>query len=261
MKLLLSVKNNNRIEDKKWFSFYPKIDRAKITYYSWFYFDSRPVFVFQLTHLLLFALPFVPYVTYPLFLILFFYGWGTLYIHLPFDSGKYDECEYPSYGFYMYGHGGLFDIESLWINLGNKNKVIYMPWSLKWYRTSILLKDDTWENEYKGNSKQFYLDEWKDKLYTESHPYTYITESGEIQKCNAIVTVEEREWRRRMLYKLKLFNKVDRCISVEFDRKNGIGELADTCWKGGCTGCSYSMKKNESVLECLRRMEKERKFN
>ena len=31
-------------------------------------------------------------------------------------------------------------------------------------------------------------------------------------------------------------------------------------WKGGCIGCSYDSKPGETPEECLKRMEKERKF-
>jgi hypothetical protein len=31
-------------------------------------------------------------------------------------------------------------------------------------------------------------------------------------------------------------------------------------WKGGTLGCGYELKKNETPLECLRRMESEREF-
>jgi hypothetical protein len=31
-------------------------------------------------------------------------------------------------------------------------------------------------------------------------------------------------------------------------------------WKGGTLGCSYELLPNETPLDCLKRMEKERKF-
>ncbi len=60
---------------------------------------------------------------------------------------------------------------------------------------------------------------------------------------------------------------IDRKVIVE---KNGfqlkkkytgeVGERTNT-YKGGTLGCGYNMLPNETPLETLRRMEKERKFN
>jgi len=44
---------------------------------------------------------------------------------------------------------------------------------------------------------------------------------------------------------------IKRFDAVEF--KNGS-------WKGGTLGCGYTLRKNETPLECLKRMEVERNF-
>jgi hypothetical protein len=54
-----------------------------------------------------------------------------------------------------------------------------------------------------------------------------------------------------------LFSKISTDIDVNFDKE--VGKKKGS-WKGGVTGCGYKMRKSESPLECLRRMEKERKF-
>jgi len=46
-------------------------------------------------------------------------------------------------------------------------------------------------------------------------------------------------------------------IDVEFD--NEIGDRVGT-YKGGTIGCGYELKKDETPLQCLRRMESEREF-
>jgi len=46
-------------------------------------------------------------------------------------------------------------------------------------------------------------------------------------------------------------------IDISFDQE--IGDRAGS-YKGGTVGCSYDLKPNETPLECLRRMEKERSF-
>jgi hypothetical protein len=44
---------------------------------------------------------------------------------------------------------------------------------------------------------------------------------------------------------------------IEFNDE--VGERTGS-WKGGTLGCGYNLLPNETPLECLRRMEKERKF-
>ena len=133
-----------------------------------------------------------------------------------------------------------------------------MPWSLDWVRTSALKKDGTWEHELKGKErKNFYEDKWNDILWSETYPYKYTLKSGEVQKRKATVKVDEREWRRRAFKWLTFFNKISRTIDVRFSDE--VGERTGS-WKGGTIGCGYDLLPNETPLECLRRMEKERKF-
>lgn len=54
------------------------------------------------------------------------------------------------------------------------------------------------------------------------------------------------------------FKKLSRYIDIEFNDE--VGERSGT-WKGGVLGCSYDMKKGESALDTLRRMEVEQKFS
>jgi hypothetical protein len=46
-------------------------------------------------------------------------------------------------------------------------------------------------------------------------------------------------------------------IEVGFDDE--VGERTGS-WKGGTIGCGYDMLPDESAVQCLRRMERERKF-
>ena len=46
-------------------------------------------------------------------------------------------------------------------------------------------------------------------------------------------------------------------MSVNFSDE--VGERSGS-WKGGTLGCGYDLLKNETMEQCLRRMEKERKF-
>lgn len=257
MKVTTKIKHLNH----NWYvKFYPKFDRFHFTLSSWSYFDPRPCLHFQLSVIVFFVLAFfLPMaIGIPIFLLSLLLPFGDFYIYLPIDSGKYAECDYPQYGIYFYGHNNKLDWNQIWIRYGKKSKVIDMPWYLDWYSTSLMLKDKTWEVEKKGRKKDFWKEEWEDKKYKEVHSYTYILDSGKIQKREATVTREKREWRRKGLFGLPFFNQISDCIDVRFSDE--VGERTGS-WKGGCVGCGYELKKGETMLECLRRMEKERRFN
>lgn len=183
----------------------------------------------------------------------------NLTIILPFRNKWTDECVPPKWGvswnvdtLFIY-KGGKGNLDG-----GNKWWTFQMPWSWDCVRTSALRKDGTWENEYKLGKKKFWKDSWNEILWSETFPYAYTLRNGEIQERLATVKVEEREWRWRGLKWLSFPKKLRKTISVEFNEE--VGERTGS-WKGGVTGCGYDLKKDETPLECLRRMEKERKFN
>ena len=182
-------------------------------------------------------------------MIYFCLGWGKFFINLPFKTGI-DECEPPRYGFYWYE-------SALWICCGKKLYTFHSPWSWDWYRTSLLLKNENWEHEYKGNHKSFYNKEWFKKSWNEKHPYKYILKNGTIQNRIATIQVEEREWRRKFLKWTTFRAKISKTIEINFNDE--VGEKTGS-WKGGCTGCAYEIKPEEKPIDTLRRMEKERKF-
>ena len=122
-----------------------------------------------------------------------------------------------------------------------------------------MLKDGTWEHETKDNRKSFYKDEWKEKRWSETHPYKYTLNSGEVQERLATIEVKQMEWRPRWFKWTSLFQMVRTSIDIEFSDE--VGERTGS-WKGGTIGCSYAfiLFPYESPYECLKRMEKERKF-
>jgi hypothetical protein len=214
-----------------WMSFYPGFFKLNFKISPAGYFDNRANIIFSL-------------------------GWGQFFIHIPFITSKYDECEPPRYGFYFYA------TEKWWpdcfvICKGKKTKHIDLPWAYEWIRTSKLLKDDTWAHSTKKSRKDFYKNEWQEKLWSESYSYIYTLKDGTIQERIATIKVEEREWRQKWIKWTKLFSMIRKYIDIEFSDE--IGERTGS-WKGGTVGCSYNMLPNETPLECLRRMEKERKF-
>lgn len=187
---------------------------------------------------------------------LFFF---RLTLILPFRNKWTDECDCPKWGISWYH-------STLWFHLGGKGNMnggskwytIHAPWDWDWVRTSYLRKDGTWENESKGNRKDFYKDHWDEVLWSEKYPYTYTLKSGEVQNRIAKVRVEEMEWRWHWFKWLDFGSKKRRSIDIDFDGEVGEGTGS---WKGGTVGCGYDLREGETPLESLRRMEKDRKFN
>lgn len=245
----------------KYFEFTPEWSDFSLKYHVAGYFDSRPY-------------------------LQIYFIWGKLFLYLPWmhykkieiektDAEKrkdklsklkntkfkakkkyvkeiYDQSETPSYGIYIF-------MNQLGICLGDKVKLFDLPWCYEWIRTSILGKKGEWYHENRKNRDMNFYDtnKWKNILYSETVPYTYITKSGVKQECLATIRVEEREWRWKWFTWFKYFSKVRRDIDINFS--TDIGERKGS-WKGGVTGCSYTLLKNETPIECLRRMERERKF-
>lgn len=249
-----------------WIEFHPFKWGIHTTLQEAGYFDERPQLQFYLSQLLGLVLIPVLILNFSWWLLIltfvtFFVGIGEMFLCLPYKTGI-ENCESKQWGFYWYGHEG-FDSGNFVLCLGDKSKYIKMPWNLEWYRTSYLEswgvnQPMIWLTEKKGDRKDYWDSEkWKDKFWNETHPYTYVLESGEVQNRLANIKVKEMEWRRRWLMWTTLFNRVIRSIDVEFNGE--VGERTGS-WKGGTIGCGYEIRPNESPYQCLKRMEQERKF-
>jgi len=119
----------------------------------------------------------------------------------------------------------------------------------KWIRTSHLLNNNKWKHFYnlhKSIHEKYQENEWK-VIY----PYIYKTSKNEIQETSAIVKVTKRLWFKTW-HKLPVRLIKKKVIDVWFTP--AVGE------KDRCAGCDYQIKKGETALDTLRRMEKERKF-
>jgi hypothetical protein len=253
---------NDKMLQNKWVSIYFKRDLPSFKVAPASYFDNR--------WFISFCGSFVLAAIGMIFSLCAGFGWWSLiflpflvtgylpvYIHLPIRS-KYDECDPPQYGFYLYhGAGDNKFFDSLWICRGEKTKCVNMPWSWQWVRTSMLLKDGTYAHETKGCRMDFWHEQWKPLRWSETHKYTYKLNDGTVQEVNATITVKEREWRWRGLTGWRFPGRISRSIEIDFSSE--VGEETGS-WKGGCTGCGYTLRENELPVHCLRRMEKERKF-
>lgn len=225
------MKKQKRIYSNNWIIFY-FANSFDISFEICGYFDNRPRINLDL---------------------IFF----SLELILPFRNKWTDECDPPKWGISI--HGNTF-----WIYRGGKGNLNggnkWWTWDIpffkkEWVRTSILLKDDTWEHENKRNRKNFYREEWKEKQ--KSWNYNYVDKYDGLIIPTTIY-VGEMEWRPKWLTWTKLFGKVSRYIDVRFSKEVGSKK---NDWKGGVLGCGYELIPGESPLDCLKRMEKERDFN
>jgi len=138
------------------------------------------------------------------------------------------QCSGPTYGFQFYS-------DLLWIRYGKSNgtrndpsKTFYMPWAWTFREHKVLTEPET-------------------------HPYTYILKSGEVQTRTATITEETRLWDRWWIPNRQFIRSIDVTFNDEVGERSGS-------WKGGCMGCSYPMQPGETPIDALRRMERERKF-
>lgn len=157
-------------------------------------------------------------------------GFGKIAFSFPWPWVVPDDyqCSGPRYGFSFFDDVLFFHWGKDHGTRDDPSKAFDMPWSWKHRLHEILSKP-------------------------EAYPYRYKLKSGEVQDRIATVNVERRTWTRFWLP----YKKVSTSINVDFDDE--VGERTGS-WKGGTLGCGYEMLEGETALQCLRRMEQERKF-
>lgn len=227
----ISTTNKNDWDFNDWLIFYWGW-RFDVSYETCGYFDNRP----------------------RINLCLIFF---SLTIVLPFRNNWTDECDGPKWGVAIHNN-------TVWIYRGGKGNMRggnkWWTWDIpfitkEWVRTSILLKDYTWEHETrKSKGKNFWDEKWK----SQQASWTYsFTDKYDGQVIPTTIYVEEREWRPKWLKWTSLFAYKKRAIDVHFSKE--VGKRKGS-WKGGTIGCGYDLLSNEEPLDCLKRMEKERVF-
>ena len=95
------------------------------------------------------------------------------------------------------------------------------------------------------------------KPYTETHPYSYLLRSGEVQHRTATVSKRRHILTYRAFKALGYPRWVRESIDVQFSDE--VGERSGS-WKGGCIGCGWDIQSGETMEDALRRMETVRKF-
>lgn len=161
----------------------------------------------------------------------------------------------------MESWGFTLDTEtrSLHLNWGKRVKIIYMPWMFHHCRTEVMLEDGSFVAYERYQRGSLRAAEEPAKMYRLSLPYEYRLKWGATQSVTATITAERRSWCWRA-WPFKLFrwpSKVRTAIDVQFSEE--VGEQRGS-WKGGVVGCGYELLPNETPVECLRRMERERVF-
>lgn len=253
MRIRTKFSERDTEEYNLWFSFYKKRDFSgfKILFESNGYFDPRPQVQTNLTTLLLIILPFISFWFITFSIVLLFYGWGSIYLRLPIDTGNNETAESKTYGLMFYNVNGNFPTE-FWVR-GFPKLSFDFPWSYKFLKREVLTKGG-WITEDKKNKMDFWnKDLWKDKIVYENHPYKYVLKSGKVQEVEALIHRVNFYWKRWFGIQIK---RID-YIEVEFSSE--VGERSGS-WKGGCISCSYEQKLSETPYETLKRMELERKF-
>lgn len=166
-------------------------------------------------------------------------------------------------GFLQRWHRDPFEIMESWgascsdgvlhLHWGRHTKILYLPWR-HWVQVAhdVRRADGSWA-PYVGSWEH---DKEPDGRHEETYPYRYVCESAEVQQVEATIHVERRIRKLKVLRWLP-FARTSYAIDVQFSDE--VGEGAGS-WKGGTVGCGYELRPNETPRECLRRMERTRKF-
>lgn len=137
-----------------------------------------------------------------------------------------------------------FDLSFRW---GKRSKSFAWPWRCHVLSYEKQLPDGSWVETHNFDVMP----------YIERYPFTYVLRNGEVQERNATVHKRRFILCRRAFRAFGWPQWVEESIDVEFDGE--VGERSGS-WKGGTIGCSYDILPGETLLETLRRMERERKF-
>jgi hypothetical protein len=133
------------------------------------------------------------------------------------------------------------------IHTGKRRRQWDWPWDWHTLRYEQQMPDGSWADVFDREAQP----------YTETHPYTYILQSGEVQNRTATIGKRRHVICHRAFKAFGWPRWVKESIDVQFDGE--VGERSGS-WKGGCIGCGYDLHRGETMEHALRRMEAERKF-
>lgn len=185
---------------------------------------------------------------------------GFFGIQLYITFTKHDDTDGLNYGFYFDDEAVVFRWAKEDWDDGGFIKFVYYPWSYDHCEIEFINKEGVFVRELKGDWKV--CNAYKEANQKEEvYPYKYTLRSGEIQERTATVTANRyTHWQRWFgLGKYKLSPKRVR-TSIWITFSDEVGEATGS-WKGGTTGCGYGLLPKETMEQCLRRMERERRFD
>lgn len=200
-------------------------------------------------------------------------GLFTWFMPLPLATRRFFRerelgMERPSYGFSSSDDGLLF-------HWGQRSVILWWPWGLEHIRTDYLGTDmqwhdqrshpeDSWSRKHPNPLHRYTGPDGPEK-WSEAHPYRYMLSDGSVQEVEATITRRRayhgRRWfgpiRFRRFLRAMMPKRVFDSIDVDFNGE--VGERAGS-WKGGCIGCSYDIRPDESPRAALMRMQRDRRF-
>jgi hypothetical protein len=153
----------------------------------------------------------------------------------------------PQWSVYASGEFGLT------LHWGHRRWSTDWPWDWHTLAYEHQLADGSWVEVL----TRLGFDGVKTEPYTEVYSYEYHLKRGEVQKRAATVSKRRHVICYRAFKRLGWPRWIKESIEVQFDDE--VGERSGS-WKGGTIGCGYDLRKGETMLAALRRMERERKF-
>lgn len=169
-----------------------------------------------------------------------FWRWSA-YIPIGITNHNVDINDEPQWSVFGSSEHGL------WFRWGRKSKRYDWPGTVFTVSYEQQMSDGQWRSVFDND----------DSTYFETAPYTYILNSGEVQKRTATISKRRHVLNRTWLRRIGWPNHIRESIEIRFDGE--VGERRGS-WKGGTIGCGYNLLKGETMIEALRRMEAERKF-
>lgn len=196
-------------------------------------------------------------------------GLCQAFIRLPFldkAMGGHDRCrlDSPRYGFSI-SDGALH------LAWGQRYSIISPVWEKRYLFREFMSVDGQWLPQDERRHS-WAPTEGVEPLVVEL-PYAYLLDDGEVQKVTATV-VRERSWTVWVWFGTsgnakkapisdwlrsvqKRLTAPTQSLDISFSGE--VGSRAGS-WKGGCTGCGWTMKPGETVRQALVRMQRERRF-
>lgn len=185
-------------------------------------------------------------------------GWHSVF-KLPWKSKRFPhgDCDAPKWGvaihdntFWLYKGGDG--------NWGGGTK--WWTWDIPFFTKIHMVhlvetKDGKMVDSNTLGQDKSYISYYDDERVNKH--YTKYIDSYDGSEIDCEYWKESREWRPKWLTWTKLFADKHEYIEINFKQEVGPGKGS---WKGGVMGCSYNLLPGETPEECIRRMERERKF-